>query len=341
MVGANRGTNNRLLHLVPTHAGLHAMPLKAHPVQGAPGANTQPDVIALRPPRLHHYVLNVAGALERAVIHLDAPTHLPVLQPLHLIHRYVIRGPVLHLTVRGDDPEHARQSVPFYPHLRARLAQVAVAHGSIPGAVHVDAAIALQLCQPAPTAVPHQPQVVSRRIPTVEQHAFRREPALFGGEQHRGKVFVLGDAIVWLVEHAPVARHHGVPIRPHHRHQVDAIHHGVMLARPVPVYQLHLARVRLIERGIVENEHAACALNLSLHLLPERGGVGFQAVQQPREGVVGERTPVMRLYPHCLSRAHDTRRRDQELDVVFVTAAWCIHAPTLSHSRRIPQLRKS
>ena len=45
--------------------------------------------------------------------------------------------------------------------------------------------------------------------------------------------------------------------------------------------------MRLVQHGVVDDEHAAAFADQRADFLPQRGGVGLEAVQQPGEGVVG------------------------------------------------------
>ncbi len=78
-----------------------------------------------------------------------------------------------------------------------------------------------------------------------------------------------------------------IPVGPQQRNQIDAIHHCVMFARPVPMDEGNLLGTRLVERAVVHDQHAARTIHERGDLLPESGGIGFEAVQKPGEGIVG------------------------------------------------------
>ena len=62
---------------------------------------------------------------------------------------------------------------------------------------------------------------------------------------------------------------------------------AVMFATPVPRHQLDLARIGLVQGGVVRHQHPALQRHQLLGLLPQLGGVAGLALQQARKGVVG------------------------------------------------------
>jgi hypothetical protein len=70
---------------------------------------------------------------------------------------------------------------------------------------------------PGPHPVPLQTHPAWRApihagVPGVEECAFRRKGARFRGQQHRGEMLIPGNAIVRLVEDAPVAGNQALPL---------------------------------------------------------------------------------------------------------------------------------
>ena len=69
----------------------------------------------------------------------------------------------------------------------------------------------------------------------------------------------------------------------------------MVLAGPVAGDQLDVVGIGFIECGIINDQHTADELDLSLGLGPEDGGVGFEAMEQPRERIVGGRIGIVGL----------------------------------------------
>src|SRR2546421_487200 len=78
-----------------------------------------------------------------------------------------------------------------------------------------------------------------------------------------------------------------VPVAPQQGDEVDALDDAVMLARPVALDQVDAPRVGLVQHGVIQDQNAGTQDYLGLRLAPEGVGIGFEAMQQPREGVVG------------------------------------------------------
>lgn len=114
-----------------------------------------------------------------------------------------------------------------------------------------------------------------------------------------------------------------------------------MLARPMPRHQVHLPGVGLVERRVVTDEDAGRPVNQRGNFLPKSSGIGFKAVQEAGEGIVGGGIGATRLDAGRLDATDGTRGRDEEIDVISVGATRCIHAATLLARDRCAQLRKS
>ena len=75
--------------------------------------------------------------------------------------------------------------------------------------------------------------------------------------------------------------------------------------------QLDLVRVGLVERGIVHDQYPASPLHLRFDLVPQRGGVRFETMQQAGEGVVCRGIGPTRLHAGRLGCAHRPRRGER------------------------------
>ncbi len=103
-------------------------------------------------------------------------------------------------------------------------------------------------------------------------------------------------------------------VGPQQGHQVDALHHLVVLARPVPAHQLDLRPVGLVQRGVVQDEVATLKVHQVLHLLPQRLAVRGLAQQKATPAVV---STLRRRAPRRLRHRRPLRLRNQPLHVVF------------------------
>ncbi len=108
---------------------------------------------------------------------------------------------------------------------------------------------------------------------------------------HIPKVFVLGFTAHRLVIDPKVTGNAGRPVAPDQRDQVDAPHHAVMFATPVPRHQFDLPRIGLVQGGVVHHQHPALRRHQLLGLLPQLGGVAGLALQQARKGIMGGGSP--------------------------------------------------
>lgn len=73
-----------------------------------------------------------------------------------------------------------------------------------------------------------------------------------------------------------------------------------MLARPVARDQLDPPGIRLVQRRVVENQGGADELDQRSGFLPQGGGVGLDAVEQPGGALVGplrQERPLARRWP--------------------------------------------
>ena len=127
--------------------------------------------------RPHLRPLHAALLLEAAMILLDAPGPLGVLQPRQVVHRLVAGRPVLRVSVWGDEPEHADEAVALQVDARARRRDGALAQRPVAGPVRVDQPVALELRQPAPAVAAHRLEVLQAGVPAVEGDALGREAA--------------------------------------------------------------------------------------------------------------------------------------------------------------------
>src|SRR6266576_4292754 len=120
----------------------------------------------------------------------------------------------------------------MYP--RPRFADGALRKCAIARSVRVNLTIAFQAGEPVPVIGTDGLEIGQRAVPTIECNVVRLKPTLFGGRQHRQEMVIFGAAVEGLVKQAIVAWDGVCTITPEERHQIDAVDHAMMLARPVP-----------------------------------------------------------------------------------------------------------
>jgi hypothetical protein len=278
----------------------------------------QPDVVALRPGGPDLSPFHTAALLQAPVIVLDPPALLGVGQSGQLIHLQVVRRPVFNVPVSGDDLEDADRPEPLQMDDRPPRSDRHLGDGPVSLAIEIHLPVDLQLRQEGPTADSDRLEVLQGRVPAVKGHAPWLEAAGLGLVEHRPEVVVLGQAVLALVVEPVVAGDDPVAIGPDQGDQVDAPDDPLVLTRPVAADQVDLLGVVLVQSRVVEDEQAPLAVDHRAGLVPERGGVGLQPMQEPGEGVVGRRVGRFRLHRGGLRTAERSGRGDEEIDVVGV-----------------------
>jgi len=82
----------------------------------------------------------------------------------------------------------------------------------------------------------------------------------------------------------------------------------MMFARPMAMDQFDFLSVGFVERGIVEDQQATSAVDKLLGLAPEWDGVGFEALQQASQRVVGSTARSLWLHTRGFGTRHYLRR---------------------------------
>ena len=294
-------------------------------------SQAQTNVVTPRAPRAHLRPLDQTVLLDAAVIALYCPREARPLNSLKVIHLDSVRRPHFNVAVRGDDLEDADKTEAFEPDDSPALPDLDFADGPQPRAVGVHFAVALQACQPRPAERANQLQVIQPRVPAIEGHAGRSKAPQMSLLEHRLEVVVLRQSVPLLVEDAVIDGDVAVAVGPQQSNQVDAAHHGVVLARPVARDEFHLAGVGLVQGRVVYDKYSLAQADLRLSFAPQGRGVRLKAVEQAGEGIVGWRLLLIALQLRRLGRAHSARRGDHEVDVVVVRALGRVHALFLLH----------
>jgi hypothetical protein len=112
----------------------------------------------------------------------------------------------------------------------------------------------------------------------------------------------------------------------------NALHHCVVLARPVPTDQRHLRSIRFVQCRIVDDQYAFSWIYQLLHFFPQRLAVRRQSLQQSRVGVMRRRLLFCRMGLRGFYAAKHLLRCYQKIDVIHFIAFGRVHAPSLACS---------
>ena len=184
--------------------------------------------------------------------------------------------------------------------------------------VGIDHAVGFQPCQPHPPEISNPFEVFQATVPAIENHALRHETAPVGRLQQRPERIVLGQGIPGLVVEPVIDRNVAIPIRPQQRDQVDALDHGMVLARPMPTHPFDFPGIRFIQRRIIHHQDTATAGNLPGGFSPQCRRIRFQPAQQTSEGI-SRWHRLVGLHARRLRRAAHPRCRHQKIDVGFIS----------------------
>ena len=220
----------------PVSAGVEA-PLLDH--QKRP--QRQSDVTALGAPLAALTAFHVRHLFQAPMVLFDPPTGVDQAQTIPFVQLQVTRGPVRRRAVLGDDAKHFDEPVPFQMNHRATRGDVAGADGREPRLIRVQPPIGFQPREPRPPQRLQPLQVFQTAVPTVEQHALRRETTLLRHAQQIAEMVVLRLAVVGFVVNPIVTGEVSVTIGPQQGRQVDPLDDAVMFARPHVMNQVHLA----------------------------------------------------------------------------------------------------
>ena len=217
-------------------------------------------------------------------------------------------------------------------HARAGLANSTLGQRPIARPIRIDEAVGFQAGQPLPAVLADGLEIGQATIPTVERHVARMKAACFGGLEHGEEMRVFGQAVDGLIKQPIVAWDGVLAITPPQRHQIDAADDPMMLARPMAMNQFDFLGIRLVERGIVEDQKAALTVDMLLGLAPERRGIGFEPLEEAGQRIVGSTARSIRLHPGGFGTRHHLRCGDQKIDIVEISDFWCIHGHMVLHN---------
>ncbi len=312
--------------LEPTDTSPVAMTLQAQE-----GTQRQPDVITLCAGSAHLRSFHAAKLLDAAMILFNHPREAREFNARPFAHRHIVGCPPLNVTVCGDYLEEANQPVAFQLHDAPARIRRNARNGAQARVVRVDEAVTFQACQPPPAEILECFQVFKARVPPIKHHARRSKAALPRRLYQHLEVVVLGQRILGFVKESVVNRDMSITIRPQRGDKVDTRNDGMVLARPVPSHQVNLVGKGFIQRRIVNDKDACGEFDLGAGFFPERRGIGFEPMKQARKGIVGGRRLSVRRNPCRFDTGACARRRNQKVDVFFVSDFWWIHSAFLHY----------
>ncbi len=133
------------------------------------------------------------------MIFLDRPDLAGPGLLLTVAHLQLIGGPVLRVTVWGDDPKHLDHAIACEMHDAPVWRNRYLPQWPIPRAIWIDVPIRLELRQPVPPKGADQLEVGQTAVLTIEGHQARREAALVRGCEYGLEVVVFGCTIDRLI----------------------------------------------------------------------------------------------------------------------------------------------
>jgi len=127
-------------------------------------------------------------------------------------------------------------------------------------------------------------QIRQATVPTVKSYQFGLKTAFSRFLQHISKMIIFAQTILSLVVEAKITRQSTTFVAPYQRDQVDPLHYPPMLTRPVARHQCHLRSIRLVQRGVINDQNAYLSPNQWLNFLPQTFTIRWQSLQQSRVG---------------------------------------------------------
>jgi len=290
------------------------------------------NVVALCPRTAHRTAFDSTMLLQPAMIALNRPDLLCRRGTLVHRHPLVARRPVFCVTVWDVNPKHQDKAIAFEMHPRPRFADGTLRKCAIARSVWVNLTIAFQAAEPVPVIRTDGLEIGQRAVPSIEGDLVRLKPTLFGGRQHGQEMVIFAAAVEGLVKQAIVAGDGVCTITPQERHQIDALDHAMMLARPVPMHQFAALRVRFVEGGVVGDQQAPPTVDQRCSFAPEWQGIRFQALQQAGEGVMRGAAWAVGLHPGGFGTRDHLWCGDQKVDRVEISHFGCIHSRMIPHN---------
>lgn len=134
-----------------------------------------------------------------------------------------------------------------------------------------------------------------------------------------------------FIKHMRRELHGAIALGPQQSNQIDAGNNFFLFARPMPVNQLVSFRIRLFKRRIVENQNSLIEIDLRARFRSKRFGIRFKPGQKSGKSIMRRRILALGLNTLGFGRGDDTRRRNNNVDVILGTTFCRIHSLFLSN----------
>lgn len=289
-------------------------------------AQRQSDGVGLSALQAKLPALTAGELLEGPMINRSQPSAIRQAVTLRFSHVQALGRPVVRLAGWVNRPKPFDQTRAAQVKLHPPLGNSQPAHRPLLTRLDPDRSITLPPRQPVPTATASPLQMVQPAVPTVERYPPRLKPP--GGRrfQQRSEGVVLAQPILNFVIKPKVAGEGGSAGAPDQTDQVNSLYPLVRFARPVAGHQRPGAGLGLVQRGIVDDQPAAGAVNTGLHFRPQRLAVRRQALQPARLGVRRRLILAVGMAAGRFPCAKHALRRYQKGDVILFGPCGSVHA---------------
>ena len=96
-----------------------------------------------------------------------------------------------------------------------------------------------------------------------------------GRRQHGLDMVMLSCTVIRLVIEPVIDGQAGRAITPEQRHEVNPLHDSMMRAGPQTMDQADVLSIRVVQRGVIDNQDPSVAVDMLLHFVPPwRGSQG-------------------------------------------------------------------
>jgi hypothetical protein len=119
---------------------------------------------------------------------------------------------------------------------------------------------------------------------------------------------------------------------------VDALNNAMMFARPVAMHQGNLAGIVFVQRGIVNDQQPARAVDKQLGLLPEPRRIWLKPLKKSVHGIMRGPMRRVRLHTGGFATRDHVRCGDQEIDVIEISHFGHIHARMIANNPSTAQV---
>src|SRR3989304_918838 len=255
-IQTHSGTDNARLRFKPRDTCLKPVSFKANIC-----TDGQANVVTLRDFEAVLATLDTGKLFEATMVDLNLPGIQGVKGSLLDGHIQAAGGPVFRVAVCADCPKNLDPAIPFEVNQTSLNWNKDLADRTVAAAVDTDFPVALELRQPVPFQAAQQFEIRQPAVPTIKHHQLRLKSTLFGLFTHVLEVVILAQTILDLVVKPKITRQPTLAIGPHQRDQVDTLHHGMVLARPVPTDTRHLQGIRFVQSRIIDDQHAFCPIH--------------------------------------------------------------------------------